>query len=96
VHDFTILGGFRAAEPTNESLGGGAASFTIGPSIMSSSSHVGGLVDRRTGPEPALALDVDGTLHARVVGLGLSLVGAISPHTAYSALGLSLSLGKIH
>ena len=95
VHDFAVLGGFRAASPADESFGGAAASFTIGPSVMSSSSYVGGRVDRRTGPEPALAFDVDGTLHARFVGLGASLFGAIGPHNMYSGVGLTLSLGKI-
>lgn len=96
VEDVALLGGIRGTEQTPGSIAAGAGSLALGPALLTRTVRLGGRVDSKTGPVPALAFDADGTLHLRVIGIGLSVFGAIGVHNMYSAAGVTLSLGKIH
>ena len=97
--DVALLVGKRAARPQilrPGNVGGTTASISLGVAGLHFNQPSSGTSPGRSGVVPAIAFDADVMAHLRVIGLGVSIFGALGAHDRYLGAGLTLGLGKIH
>lgn len=97
--DVALLVGKRIAKPQVPepgNVGGTTASISLGAAWLHFSQPGIGTSPGSSGAVPAIAFDADLMAHLRVIGLGVSIFGAIGTRDRYLGAGLTLGLGKIH
>lgn len=97
--DVALLVGKRAAHPQipgPENVGGTTASISLGVAGLHFNQPSRGTSPGRSGLVPAIAFDADVMADLRVIGLGVSIFGALGSHDRYLGAGLTFGLGKIH
>jgi hypothetical protein len=97
--DVALLVGRRTANPqipVPGNRGGTTASISLGVAGLHFNQPSIGTSPGRSGVVPAIAVDADFMAHLRVIGLGVSIFGAVGTNDRYLGVGLTLGLGKIH
>ena len=97
--DVAVLVGKRAAHPQSPApgnVGGTTASISLGVAGLHFNQPPRGTSLGGSGMVPAIAFGADVMAHLRVIGLGVSIFGALGSHNRYLGAGLTIGLGKIH